>query len=552
MSSNMGHSPFVPDWLEPQVDQGGLSRYIGVLRERWKLILATALLTTLAAAAYVATAPKIYSSSADILVAPFDNDDAIFSGLGLVGASGDPTRDVETISRLVATTGVFQRVARSVPDPVEQQVEEVRAEPVAQSSIVSVTVEARSPKAAADYANAVAESFIQIRDQEIGRKTAQRIQRLERRLASLPDSSDSREGYEYNIGELRNLSETGDPTVELQTPAEAIAEPIAPRPLLSLVAGLVAGLVLGTTAAFGLQALDPRLRREEQLRGISRLPVLARIPRETTLNEGGRVARALGRIPLLGRPFRRADKQGPLRPEQLSPSTVEAHRTLRATLSASRRRQGSRSILITGASAAEGKTTTAINLAASLALAGNSVILIEADLRRPTVGRAVGATALDGTVSVLLDSVSLEDALVTTKAYGPNLRFLLARYAGQAGGLLADWLFLPAAQRLLAEAKELADYVIIDSPPLTEVIDALPLAQSADDVVLITRLGHSQLTKIRQLTEILARHEIQPAGFAIVAVPPAEVASGYYIDELATAVPSVNGGPTARRRALRR
>jgi uncharacterized protein involved in exopolysaccharide biosynthesis len=136
MSYNAGSGPFVPDWLEPQLEQGGLSRYIGILRERWKLILATAVLTTLAAAAYVATAPRTYSSSADILVTPFDVDDAVFSGLGLIGASGDPTRDVETISRLVGTSDVFRRVGQTVPAAVQAQVKGVRAEPVAQSSIV--------------------------------------------------------------------------------------------------------------------------------------------------------------------------------------------------------------------------------------------------------------------------------------------------------------------------------------------------------------------------------------------------------------------------------
>ena len=553
MTTDDRRRPSSADWLEPQVDQQGLTRYLETVRERWKLILSIALLTTLAATAYVVTAPRIYAAEADILVSPFDQDDPIYSSLGLIGQASDPTRDVETVSRLIQTNEVKRLTNQRVPRATRQAVEDVRAEPVAVSNIVAITVEATSAQAAADYANALGQAFSDLRDRQLDARAGAVIQRLRGRLERTPASNqDAIAGLVYNIDQLEQFRQAGDPTVGLETRAEPPRTTISPRTRLSLLAGMVGGLVLGLGGAFGLQALDPRLRREEQLRGISRLPVLARVPRETT-GELGPLRSALGRIPLLGRPFRLQDTSGPLRPEQLSPPTVEAHRTLRATLAASRSRgSGPRAILVTGASAGEGKTTTAINLAASLALAGNNVILIEADLRRPTIGKAVGATALDGTVSVLLESASLDEALVTTTAYGPNLRFLLARYAGQAGGLLADWLFLPAAQRLLAEAKELADFVIIDSPPITEVIDALPLAQSADDVLLVSRLGHSRLTKLRQMVELLARHEVQPAGFAVIGVPPAETTSSYYIGELAD-MPTMNGeralGPGRRARS---
>ena len=81
---------------------------------------------------------------------------------------------------------------------------------------------------------------------------------------------------------------------------------------------------------------------------------------------------------------------------------------------------------------------------------------------------------------------------------------------------MADRLFLPSAQRLVDDAKKLADYVIIDSPPLSEVIDALPLAQRADEVVVVVRLGKSHLSKLAQLGELLSRHGVRPVGFAVV------------------------------------
>jgi Mrp family chromosome partitioning ATPase len=94
---------------------------------------------------------------------------------------------------------------------------------------------------------------------------------------------------------------------------------------------------------------------------------------------------------------------------------------------------------------------------------------------------------------------------------------------------MADQFSLPAARGLVDEAKESADYVIIDSPPLAEVIDALPLVQMTDDVVIVTRLGRTHINKLQRLGEILAQYNIRPAGFAVVGVSPT-TEYGYYTE----------------------
>jgi Mrp family chromosome partitioning ATPase len=205
---------------------------------------------------------------------------------------------------------------------------------------------------------------------------------------------------------------------------------------------------------------------------------------------------------------------------------MESYRTLRATLAASRRGEsGVPAVLVTSPSASDGKTTTAINLASSLALAGNRVIMIEADLRRPAIGEALGVAPTHGTGSVLLENVSLRDALVPVPAYGHYLQLLLA---DQGAMWMIDQLFLPAAaSELVAEAKTMADYVIVDSPPISEVSDALPLARSVDEVLIVVRLGKSDLTRLDRLAEMLDRQEVEPVGFAVVGVPPSGD-SGYY------------------------
>src|SRR5205814_3489363 len=107
----MNAIPPTPDasWLNPSAEQQGLARYVSTLRERKWLIALTVLVTTLAAVAYVVTASKVYKAEADLLITPVANDDPTLSGLGLISASSDPTRDVETASKLVTSTTVAKR-----------------------------------------------------------------------------------------------------------------------------------------------------------------------------------------------------------------------------------------------------------------------------------------------------------------------------------------------------------------------------------------------------------------------------------------------------------
>jgi capsular exopolysaccharide synthesis family protein len=507
-------------WRRPRIESSGLERYVQVLRERFWVVLATLAFTTLAAVVYLAVADKQYNADADLLVTPVSSDDQTLTGLPLLRESADPTRDVETAARLVMTRDVSARVRRRLhlEESAQDLLDNIKAEPVAQSNIVSITSRASSPELARDLANQFAASVVAERTEELRRAIDQRLPGLRQRAATGGDGPDSPAA---DLEELTTIRESGDPTLRVETHAETPDDQAQPRPLVTLAGGIVAGLILGISGAFAMHALDPRLRREEQLRGLYSLPVLARIPRE-------RKARTSS-------PGRRRFRVGPRRkrrralaPGQLSPTTLEAFRTLRTMLAASRQGRGQtegRSVLVTGPSPSEGKTTTAINLAASFALAGHRVILIEADFRRPTVGEAMGVRPRVGIGKVLLGNVPLEEALVPAKPFGDNLRLLLV---DRADDWLAEVLSLPAAGTLLDEAEALADYVVIDSPPLTEVIDALPLAKQVDDVVLVVRLGSSNLSQLTRLGDLLDQHEITPSGFVLVGVGASEESS-YYI-----------------------
>jgi len=487
------------EWLQPPPEEEeGLRRYVETIRERIWLVLLTILLTTGIAVAYVFLAQKTYEATASILVTSVSTDDAAIRSLPLIFESSDPTRDVETGSQFVNNVDVAASVRRELglSDSPRDLLDKISVQPVAQSNIVAVTAKGDTPSEARELANTFAESAVADRTDQVHSAIDAQLPGIRAQLQGQTDPTvASTLGAE--LAQFETLRNAQDPSFRVETLADQPQEPASPRPALSIAAGLLGGLILGVAAAFVAQALDPRVRRESQLRRQFRLPILARIPRESAR----RSKAALG-------------------PRQVSAAAAEAYGLLRSTVDASAANGGGggRVLLVTGSSPAEGKSTTAVNLASSLALAGNRVILIEADLRRPALAAALDSKpSHGGVVGVLIENTGLKDALTPIPGYGRNFQALLADYEG---GWIAELFSIPAAGKMIAEARQMADYVVVDSPPLNEVVDALPLARTADDVIIVVRLGKSRLEKIAQLGELLAEADVIPAGFTVVGVPP--------------------------------
>ena len=242
--------------------------------------------------------------------------------------------------------------------------------------------------------------------------------------------------------------------------------------------------------ALALEAGNPKVRAEETLLLEQRLPILARVPR---------MSRQAIRDVLAGKP--------------LPGDVLEAYRTLRASLSwASASGTFPKTILITSAEPAEGKTMTAVNLARTLANGNLRVILVDGDFRRPMVSSFFGVSSHGGTFAeLLLGAIRVEDALIPAPGYGARLQLVLA---SPEHGLLIDLLQTDRVERVLTELRE-ADVIVIDSPPLTEVADALILADAVDAVVVAVRLGHTGRNQLIQLRRMLAQRGISPAGFVV-------------------------------------
>ena len=487
-----------PDWLSPPEDQEGLSAYVETLRERILVVVVTFSLVMAGAILYVLTADDVYKASADVLVSPVPASSSGSAVLGIpaIRESSDPTRDVETAAKLITTTAVAERVKRVLnsDESPGDLLDDVTAVPVAQSQLVDVTGEADTPEDAADIANGFATESVNERSEQL---TAI----VERQTEALQDQFGNNSAVARDLAVLERVADSSE--LSVSDPASPPERPASPRRKLSLAAAAIAGLILGVALAFAWQAIDPRLRREEQLRRRYRLPILGRVPQQARFGAG------------------------PLAPKSLTAATSEAFRTLRGTLTGATRAGNHRAILVTGSSPSEGKTTTAINLASALAAGGKNVILIEGDLRKPTIGQSLGVAPKHGLVSVLMESVSIEDALIPTETFGPRLRLLLADYSGD---WISELFTLPVAQQLIDDTRQLADYVIIDSPPLADVIDVLPLARHVDDVLIVARLGHTRLKKLAELADLMAENSIKPAGFALVGTArPSKSSYQYYV-----------------------
>jgi tyrosine-protein kinase Etk/Wzc len=141
------------------------------------------------------------------------------------------------------------------------------------------------------------------------------------------------------------------------------------------------------------------------------------------------------------------------------------------------------------------------------------VILIEADVRRPTIAATLGLKPRFGTEHVLTGETALDKALSVATFDGVSVGVLAVRHAQIE---LADRLSLSVAQRMIEDATKLANYVVIDSPPLTAVIDALPLAQTANEVLVVARIGISKLNKLNELRNLLVEQGSYPSGVILI------------------------------------
>jgi capsular exopolysaccharide synthesis family protein len=237
-----------------------------------------------------------------------------------------------------------------------------------------------------------------------------------------------------------------------------------------------------------MDSLDTGLRTIAEVESVTELPSLAVIPRARKLSveQGVSLTTPEKNLAVLS---------------QSKSQFAESFRALRTSLLLSTTGHPPKFILLTSATPSEGKTTLATNLACVLAQGDAHVLLIDADLRRPSVHHRFGMTGKVGLTTVLTGASSLEKAVQNVSEV-PNLDILPA---GPMPPFPTEMLSSDAMDSLLQHCGEVYTHVLIDTPPILSVTDGVVLARHADAVVLVVRHGKSSKHVVRRARDLLVR-----------------------------------------------
>jgi succinoglycan biosynthesis transport protein ExoP len=504
-------------------DERDVRELIRPLRRRWWLIVAIAVAVGAGTYQHYRNQASTFSASTSVFVggSPLDG---LLLGTGGSGSGND--RTLQNQARLLRTRSVAQRVAKELGfrgDP-QALLGQVTAAPVEDSDFVVISATAATPQAAVAIANGFAQAFVSLRSQDLRDEAVKARRDLERQMAALGNStSDRRLSRTLNerLQSLR-LIEAVPVGQATQVDRARAAQEVAARPRRNAIFGGILGVILGCLVVSGLHMLDRRLRGSE-VEDDYQAPLLAVLP------EDGRA---------IDRSKAQAILAGPL---------VEPVRMLRTTLSVATQNGSGppRTILVTSAVPQEGKSTLVRSLALAYYEAGLRILVIDADLRRPTLAAALGLKPEFGLADVLLDHVTLQDAVVqaeleTDTVPGPlqgDQRMLGATNGAAdpfgasatpfgaphvqertsrgpqvavlgSGKRVSDPAALFGTRRmatLLAEASSSYDMVLIDTAPLLAVSDAIPLLNQVDGILLVTRFNHTTRDDAKRARVLISR-----------------------------------------------
>jgi capsular exopolysaccharide synthesis family protein len=314
----------------------------------------------------------------------------------------------------------------------------------------------------------------------------------------------------------------GEATVHLELVSGPAAR-VLPIPRTTMVATrAMLGLVLAAVIAFIMELLDNRVRSVDQLLSMSDAPILGLIT------------------------FDRRARQAPLiiRDDALS-VRAESYRQLRTNLQFVDLERHVQVVVITSSVPGEGKSMTAANLAIAMSQSKHRVLLIDADLRRPKAAEMFSVEQSVGLTDVLVGRVSFDDAL---QPWGTSGLVILP--SGTIPPNPSELLGTVAMHRLLDEAKQRFDMILIDTPPLIPVTDAAVVASAADGVVLVVRFDKATKGQVDRAIALLERVNAVLLGYVGSMVPQRGI-DGYGVyggDYMPDVAPTTNGSKDDEKR----
>jgi capsular exopolysaccharide synthesis family protein len=405
-----------------------LQDFARLVRTRWLMIAAVTLLGVLAATAVTLVTTPQYQASTRLFVASTTGDSANerFQGNRL------SQERVLSYTELLQGQTLAQRTADKLNLDISANElrSKVKATAKPDTVLINVSILDASPVRARDIANALSDEFVVM------------VRELE-----TPGPGDR-----------------PDARVVVEQRASVPETPVVPKKARNITLGLIFGVTLGVAAAVLRDLLDNTVKDRETLEEITGVGIVGAIP----LDKERRTQPAIS--------FDRDNS-----------AIAEAFRKLRTNLQFLAVDNPPRVIVLLSSAPSEGKTTTAINLALALAEADKNVVLVDGDMRRPSLDKYLDLVGSVGFSTVLSGGASLGDVLQETKF--PRLTVLAA---GPTPPNPSELLGSQAARKLLDELRSQFDYVIVDSAPLLAVTDGAILATVADGALIIAKYGETK------------------------------------------------------------
>jgi len=465
-----------------------LRDYLGVLQRRKKIVLLV--VGVLAAGSLLSSFVQepVYAASARLLLQPKQAESPFDANTGI---RSDPVRALVTEIEVLNSQAVEAEVRRRIGTAPD-----VLATPIGQTDVVRVTAESTDPKRAADVANAYASAYIDVRRQQAvdgllaaGKEIQDKLTDLQQQIRGLdsqvtaapaPDQGAIRESVSEQRQALVQQQSVFKQTLDKLTVDANLASggaqlvgnaliptaPIRPKPMRGAVLAAVVGLVLGAGVAFLVEYLDDSIKTREDLERIS-----APVP-------------VIGVIPLVGG-WKEQEEERLVSLTDPTSAAAEAYRTLRTAIQFVALDRPMGIVQVTSSNASEGKTTTLANLGVALAKAGQRVVLVCCDLRRPRLHEFFGLPNDVGFTSLLLGEAPLSRALQAVPDV-PRLRLLAS---GPLPPNPSELLSSSRTREVFGALKADADIVLIDSPPVLPVTDALVLFRQVDATLMVFSAG---------------------------------------------------------------
>jgi succinoglycan biosynthesis transport protein ExoP len=509
-----------------------LRDYAGVIRRNlWLIVLITAV-CAVGAYLYSNNKTRMYEASTEIMYNP-----PISTTQSLGTQAQDPlavTVELQNVANEIANPQVDKKASGYLPADAAPFSVSATAVVGDQSQggytrVASIIADSPSAKTAAAAANAYAKALIEWRKENQLGQIDQAIAVVQPRVTALATKAPNSTEYYLavsRLNDLQTLKQTANGDYTVIVPAVPPAVPYSPKPMRSAMMGLAAGLVLGLGVAFLRDQFDTSLHSHREVSEALDLPTVGRIPKIP--------AGELSHGPLVAM----TEPDG---------GAAEALRVLRSNLDFFNLDQRVRSLVIVSAHKGEGKTLTACNLALTLALAGKTVVLVDADLRRPRIHQAFGLKNEVGISTVLSGKTVLVDALqpyhppavlVSGNGNTPTADLGLGEPGHERLVVLTSGPLPPnpgemvASQRFETILSELTDasvdYVIVDTPAFRSVGDAAALAAQVDALLYLANIETLSKPELEEAREFLAPLPCRKLGIVAVSEKFSGVGDYYY------------------------